>query len=319
MITWPEIVSSVRVRQMNNGELLSKMIEVRRRYNADWVVPYVSEMDQEALPTTTPGLIAEAIDFIGMRAASVMPYMNSPAIDGSRPSGVRSLEYAGIRRKIMGATHHKSMTKLHLRRAMRHLAGYATTSMIVVPDFKTGMPRLELRDPLTSYPEPKAAEDLSAPTNAAFVFGKSVTWLKTNYPQVRDWLTSSNAIGVEMWDIVEWVDEDCTVIGILGPQTTESYTLGASGQMIQSMELNRWPNPTGICPAYIPVRVTLDKILSQIANLTGQVDLMAKLQALAIAAGEKAIFPDRYIIGDDARAPQLVGGQWKDGLKALGI
>jgi hypothetical protein len=134
MITWPEIVSSVRVRQMNNGELLSKMIEVRRRYNADWVVPYVSEMDQEALPTTTPGLIAEAIDFIGMRAASVMPYMNSPAIDGSRPSGVRSLEYAGIRRKIMGATHHKSMTKLHLRRAMRHLAGYATTSMIVVPD-----------------------------------------------------------------------------------------------------------------------------------------------------------------------------------------
>jgi hypothetical protein len=40
---------------------------------------------------------------------------------------------------------------------------------------------------------------------------------------------------------------------------------------------------------------------------------MAQLQALSIAAGEKAIFRDRFIIGDSIKAPQLVGGQWKDG------
>jgi len=140
MITWDDIVSIVRNRQMNNGELLEKMIEVRRRYNADWVVPYVSEMDSEVLPPTTPALIAEAIDFLGMRAASVMPYMNSPAIDPTKEVGVRSREYGAIRRKILGATHHQSKTKLHMRRAMRHLAGYATASMIVVPDFDTCLP-----------------------------------------------------------------------------------------------------------------------------------------------------------------------------------
>jgi hypothetical protein len=313
MITWDDVVAIVRNRQMNNGELLEKMIEVRRRYNSDWVLPYVSEHDDAVLPPTTPALIAEAIDFLGMRAASVMPYMNSPAIDPTKEVGVRSREYSAIRRKILGASHHQSKTKLHMRRAMRHLAGYATASMIVVPDFETSLPRLELRDPLTSYPEPKAAEDLSPPKNCAFVYAKSVDWLRANYPQVRDWVASSKSTGEEMWDVVEWVDEDVTIIGILGPRDWESRTLGNSGAVIQSMELHRWPNPTGICPVYIPGRVTLDKIISQIANLTGQVDLMAQLQALSIAAGEKAIFRDRFIIGDSIKAPQLVGGQWKDG------
>jgi hypothetical protein len=313
MITWDDVVAIVRNRQMNNGELLEKMIEVRRRYNSDWVLPYVSEHDDAVLPPTTPALIAEAIDFLGMRAASVMPYMNSPAIDSTKEVGVRSREYGAIRRKILGATHHQSKTKLHMRRAMRHLAGYATASMIVVPDFETSLPRLELRDPLSSYPEPKAAEDLSPPKNCAFVYAKSVDWLRANYPQVRDWVASSKATGEEMWDVVEWVDEDVTIIGILGPRDWESSTMGASGAVVQSMELHRWPNPTGICPVYIPGRVTLDKIISQIANLTGQVDLMAQLQALSIAAGEKAIFRDRFIIGDSIKAPQLVGGQWKDG------
>ena len=142
MITWDEIVATVRNRQMNNGDLLEKMIEVRRRYNADWVIPYVSEIDNEVLPPTTPALIAEAIDFVGMRAASVMPYMNSPAIDHSKEIGVRSREYAAIRRKILGATHHNSKTKLHLRRAMHHLAGYATASLIVTPNFKTCSPEI---------------------------------------------------------------------------------------------------------------------------------------------------------------------------------
>ena len=313
MITWDQIVMVCRNRQMNNGALLSKMIEVRRRYNADWVVPYVSDVDSETLPATTPTLIAEAIDFLGMRAASVMPYMNSPAIDPSKEVGVRSREFAAIRRKILGATHHNSKTKLHMRRAMRHLAGYSTASFMVVPDFDLGFPRMELRDPLTSYPEPKAAEDLTPPKNCAFIYSKSSGWLREHYPETQGWIKQISHTGTEMWDVVEWVDEEVTVIGILGPRNWETRTIGSTGTIVHSRELKRWANPTGICPVYTPARVTLDKIISQIANLTGQVDLMAQLQALAIAAGEKSIFRDRYIIGDSIKAPQLVGGQWKDG------
>ena len=111
-----------------------------------------------------------------------------------------------------------------------------------------------MRDPLSSYPEPKAAEDLSPPKNCAFVYTKSVDWLRAHYPQVRDWVASSKSTGEEMWDMVEWVDEDVTVVGVLGPRDWENRTLGASGAVVQSMELHRWPNPTGLCPVYIPGR-----------------------------------------------------------------
>lgn len=310
-MTWDEIVATVYNRQAKDADLLRKMIEVRQRYNGEWVLPYVSEEDAAQLPTTTPGLIAGAVDFLGMRAGSVMPYMNSPAIELSKPTGVRSAEYASIRRKVLGAVHHKSSTRLHLRRAFRHLAGYATTTMVIVPDFTCELPRLEMRDPLTTYPEPRAAEDLRPPSNCAFVYGKSVDWLRSRYPQTRD-IIPANTLGQDMWDVVEWVDCDVTVIGVLGPREWEQRQLGQAG-VTATMELHRWDNPTGMCPAYTPNRVTLDRVISQIGNLTGQVDLMDRLQALSILAGEKAIFSDRYIIGNGVNTPTLVGGQWKDG------
>lgn len=310
-MTWDEIVATVYNRQAHDADLLTKMIEVRQRYNGEWVLPYVSEEDAAQLPSTTPGLIAGAVDFLGMRAASVMPYMTSPAIDLSKPAGRRSPEYAAIRRKVLSAVHHKSHTKLHLRRAFRHLAGYATSSMIVVPDFTLGIPRVEMRDPLTTYPEPRAAEDLRPPRNCAFVYAKSVDRLRRSFPQTRS-IIPSNTLGQDMWDIVEWVDEDDVVIGVLGPREWEQRQIGQAG-VTATMELHRWSNPTGMCPVYTPNRVTLDRVISQIGNLTGQTDLMDRLQALAIAAGEKAIFRDRYIIGNGVNAPTLVGGQWKDG------
>jgi hypothetical protein len=40
---------------------------------------------------------------------------------------------------------------------------------------------------------------------------------------------------------------------------------------------------------------------------------MAKFMALELIAQEKAIFPDRYIIGRSGQVPMIVGGEWKDG------
>jgi hypothetical protein len=311
-LAWDQIVTIVRNRQSNNHVILDRMIEVKDRYNGDWVMP---APDEAALPTTTPQLIADAIDFVAMQGASVMPFINCPTLDLSKETGVRSREYGAIRRKALGATHHKSRTKLQMRRAMRHLAGYATASFIVVPNMVTEMPQFELRDPLTSYPEPKAPEDLSPPKNAAFVYGKSSDWLLANYPECRKVVPDTHLAGTEeLWDMVEWVDEHCTVIGLLGPREGANRPLGSAGEAAaMSMEMRRWPNKTGICPVYIPNRVTLDRIVSQIANLTGSVDLMNRMNNLGLAAAEKAIFKDRYIIGDSTRPPVLVTGEWQDG------
>jgi hypothetical protein len=63
-----------------------------------------------------------------------------------------------------------------------------------------------------------------------------------------------------------------------------------------------------------PKRVTLDRIISQLSNLTGHADLMARLIHLDILATEKSIFPDRFVLAKTGQSPQIVGGHWQDGM-----
>ena len=130
MNDWMTIWSLIEQRRERNSPVLSQMIEVRDRYNADWVVPDVSKEVAPDLPPLTPALIAETIDNFGMRAASVLPMVFCPAVNPAKQTGVRSKEYARIRRRIITATYHDSKVQLKLRKAMRHLAGYATTCLL---------------------------------------------------------------------------------------------------------------------------------------------------------------------------------------------
>lgn len=654
MNDWETIWSLIEQRRERNSPVLEQMIQVRDRYNADWVVPDVSKEVAPDLPPLTPALIAETIDNFGMRAASVLPMVFCPAVNPSKQTGVRSKEYARIRRRVLTATYHHSRMKLKLRKVMRHLAGYATGALVVVPDFRMGMPVINVRDPLgcvddqteiltkrgwlrhedlrvgdqvagfdmdsglarwvgcqgvlryevdepliaverkglsmrlskdhrvvaakrigrtanrpgplgivmapelntthyipraaeweqcgekaigvdlaalvgwvaaegtyersrslgildvpmprvylcqsqtanpghvatidallgrlsplygddgwrktrmqgsslmvewklsrglsdemrrlmpdkvigewaldlpederralldafidgdgsrgknssfrvyqatkpnldvlqavaitlgfrttlgeyddsdtpgsptkwvlyasanraplslrargagtkpglmplehykgtvwcphtatgtwfarrngtvfitgNSYPDPRAGEDFADPENIGFVFAKSADWIIHNYPQTRE-LVSRGGRATSMWNMVEWIDRDHVVIGLLGPQEQEapSYLY----EPIQfSMELARWENRIGRVSAVVPQRVTLDRIVSQLAHVIGITDLMAKMMTLDVLAKEKAIFPDRYIVGKVGANPQIVGGEWQDG------
>lgn len=311
MNDWMTIWSLIEQRRERNSPILRQMIEVRDRYNADWVVPDVSSETIPDLPPLTPALIAETIDNFGMRAASVLPMVFCPAVNPAKQTGVRSREYAKIRRRILTATYHDSKVQLKLRKAMRHLAGYATTAMVVIPDHERGMPVINVRDPLGAYPDPKAGEDFTEPENIGFVFAKSADWIMRNYPQTTE-LVSRGGKATSMWNMVEWIDRNHVVIGLLGPQEQENYSYAF--EPIQfSMELARWENRIGRVSAIVPTRVTLDRIVSQLAHVIGITDLMAKMMTLDVLAKEKAIFPDRYIIGKVGAQPQIVGGEWQDG------
>ncbi len=314
--TFDEIVGIIRQRENAQTPVLKKMIEVKDRYNGDYVIPLPTLDEEPILPPLTPSLISENIDAIAQRAASVSPFIGCPALDGFKERGVRSREYGDIRRRALKATWADQNMKLKLRRAYRHLAGYATTCLVVTPDFQKGAPKIEVRDPLGVYPEPKAYEDYSLPRNCGFIYGKSGDWLRAHYPTARQengGPIGSDEIAVqELWDVCEWIDEEHIVIGIMGQryQQVNRYQQPAHSA---SMELSRAPNKAGMPCVIIPGRVSLDKIASSVSNVVGMVDLMAKLMALEIIAQEKAIFPDRYIIGRSGQVPMIVGGEWKDG------
>lgn len=316
MRTFDEIVQIVLDLQRIQGPTLLAMKDVLDRYDGDWVIPMPSLNDEPRLPPLTPALIGEAVDSMAMRASSVRPTVYSPAIDPSKDTGRRSRQYATTRRKIIAATYHESKWLLGRRRFYRQLAAYHTGSLVVVPDFQSQMPRIEVRDPLSSLVEPQANEQLRPPDYCAFITRHSGEHLRRLYPRARS--EQGGPIppleAHEMWDCVEWFDLDQVVFGIVGPVRDYVNTYYNRTMSAPWMQLSpAYPNRAGIVPAVVPHNVSLGKIASRIGSMLGNVDLQAKLMALDIVAQEKAIFPDMYAIGRQSGMPQVVGGQWKDG------
>lgn len=319
MKTWEEISNIMAARRAEDSTLVSAMKDIRDRYHSDTVVVLTDVKDEPSLPAPGPFLVADAIDHTAMRAASVMPGVWCPAIDQASD---KSKQRATTRGRAMRANWHFSQLNIMLRRAFRQLVGYGTFAMLVVPDFEFNRARIELRDPLGAYPSLRSPEEIREPIDCGFVYGRSAEWILRRYPEARD-LLMKNAPrqrhfidGQRLWDMVEWIDENSVVIGILGPrdfaygsQAKDSDVLGGS----YGVELRRWPNRAGVVPVACPRRVTLDRIEGQVAKITGIMDLIGKLWALDVVAAEKAIFPDMVALGEEGRAPELISGSWKDG------
>jgi hypothetical protein len=313
-----QMISEEMARRRSAREpLIQRMLNIRDRYNADVVVPVPDTDDDVPYDTLAPLLIADAVDHPALYAAQAPPNIFVPALDPSKPTGMHSTDFASRRRKALYYSWDKSKWELMLGRMYRHLAGYATAALVVELDEKEGLPLVRTRDPLTAYPEPKAPEDLTPPTNVGFIKGKSLDWLHQEYPETRTrfprgsgYAAQTSAEG-EIWDIVEWIDENEIVFGVLGPR--DVYHSWTSEPIKWAWELSRMPNEFGRCSAVCPGRVTLDRIMSQLANLTGHVDLLARLMYLDIRATEKSIFPDRYVIAKTGQNPRLAGGRWLGG------
>lgn len=312
--TWDEIRNIVEQRRSDDDHVKSQMIEVKDRYNGDYVIPMPTVEGQPEMEPPVPRLIADGIDHIAMFASSVRPVITSPAINPTKDRGVRSKEYASIRERAMYAGWHRSQMELQIRRGYRQLAAYGSACVVVVPDFRTGMARYELRDSLTAYPELRSSEDIRRPDNVAFIFGRSADWLRANYPdESRRILGERDLLGERIWDLVEWIDGDDVVLGVVGPRSYPSVLSGRAREGEFSVELRRWKNRAGMVPVGCGNRVTLDKVMGQMDTVIATNDLLGKMMGLDVLSVEKGIFPDRFVVGADGRPPQLISGEWKDG------
>lgn len=313
--TYDEIVQIVILMQNDRGPTIRMMRDILDRYDGDWVIPIPSVSTEPVLPPLIPALIAEAIDSKARRAASRRPTVVCPAIDANKDTGRRSRAYALTRRKIISATYERSRWKLGARRFYRQLSAYETGSICVVPDFDMEMPAIEVRDPLGTFVEPQAWEQLRDPEYVAFVCRYSGAYLRRKYPQVRSEVGGpiTNIQTQELWDVVEWYDVDQMLWGLVGPvhQGSHVYESVTSAPWMQISPA--YPNKIGMLPCVVPHNVSLGKIASRIGSLIGMVDVQAKLAALDIIAQEKAIFPDLYGIAETNQIPMIVGGKWKDG------
>lgn len=317
--TFEQIHDAVLQMQAEQGPLIRKMREIQLRYDGDWVLPMPDLEDEPSLPQLTPALVGEAIDQIAMRAASVHPIISSPAINPSKDRGRESRQFAGIRSQIVTATMEKSRWSLGRRRMYRQMTAYHTSCVVVIPDMINQIPRIEVRDPLSTYVEPVASESLRDPNYVATITRVSGHALRAAYPICRAEFGGpiTDREMQRTWEVVEWFDAEETVWGLMGPSETFGHHVatntGLSTQVSPTIELERLPNRAGCVPVMIPRNVSLAGIASRIGSLLGNVDLQAKLMALMITAQEKAIFPDVYAIGSTNGQPTILNGEWRDG------
>lgn len=308
-IPFDQIVSIMRQRRSQQAALISQMIEARDRYNGDVVLPLPTVEGGRELDPPVPRLIAQAIDGTAMRAASPDPTIVVPALKATQGA----MDRADTRRKVLYARWHANRLRLKLYRAYRHLVGYGTCCFVVMPA-EDGSACIELRDPLTCYPELRSPDDVRPPRNVGNVYGRSIDWIVATYPEANEFFYNAAGLNWDtLWDLVEWIDETEIVVGILGPRMpaygpNDSRPYGYNG-----FELRRWRNPAGMVPVAVPQRLTLDRIMGQMATMVPTVDLHARLMALQVVAAEKHVFQDLVILSEPNQTAQLTNGQWFDG------
>ena len=319
-----EQIFTMTAQMMSDQEpIVAMMREINVRYRGDYVIPFPDLETEPELPPLTPMLVGEAVDQLGMRAAQVNPGIRVPAV---KPDIELSQRRALKRQDGLWAAYHASMWNLQRARAFRHLVAYNTTSLVVLPRYPSKgdwiehpMPKVHVRDPLSTFAEKVDENTPRPPEYVAFVTRHSGQHLRNTYPQCKSENGGpiTNQYSKRMWEVVEWVDCEQIVYGLLGPteeygdHISEHYTRTATKPRV--LLAGPFPNMAELPLAVVPRQVTLSGMASRIGNLLGMVDLQAKMQGLSILAQQKAIFPDVYAIGRENGDPAVIGGRWKDG------
>lgn len=324
---WHQAVTLIaRIRDSDSG-WRQEMADVAQRYNADWVIPLVDVAGEPTFPSIAAQLLSDAIDSNAQRANDQNVTLDIPVM---RNDGA-ARDRASLRRRSWYAHYHESQLNLRLARAFRQLFGYDTFCLKAGPDFSKGYACISTENPLHTYPEPMDSDEIRLPHYIGFIYGRTSAELRSAYPESMypdvhrhiDQFATPDEQG-DVWDIMYWVDdgmglgEPMILMGLIGMRTrTDRYqpatTMTQASQTDSAFLLKASQNRAGIVPAVCPKGPTLDRPISEMTRVIPIVDLLNKAFALDFIASEKAVFPDRYVVGSPGRAPKLVGGQWYDG------
>jgi hypothetical protein len=256
------IMATLERRRQERGKVLEQMRLVRDCYNGDLIIP-LPELDTTER-SSVANLVVTGIDQTAQRIASVMPLVDFPSV---RPGFDVHDQRARTRTQACQSWWKANRMPAKMRRRARWLVGYGFAPALIRPDYQAKIPRWEIRDPLSAYPSPTQDPDDICPSDAIFTFFKSYGWLRQCYPEqmarlraMTGTLGGIGPTGPQQYELVEYVDAEVTVLGVMGPKQFGQQYGESQGLPLSSpfMELERCPTPGNICPAVIPGRIVLD-------------------------------------------------------------
>lgn len=274
----PQINTAHRIRDAYNGEIALPLPELNRNEQA-----------------AVANLIRQGIDQNAKRTASTLPSLFCPPTKTSK----KAQDEAMNRRKVFAGWWEMNDFKKKQYRRCRHFVGYASTPVIVRPDFVREIPCWYPMDPLGTYAAPCADPDDMEPDDCIFSYRRTAGWLREYY-DVSRLNGMKDATAETQFDMLEYVDDEEHVLIVLGRAgDVPQQSWGASEvQGERFTELMRLPNRAGVCTAVVPGRVTLDRPQGQFDGMLPLFIKRARLAALEEIAIEKGVFENEWFVED---------------------
>ncbi len=309
------IVNAVHARQIAQGPALAGMREVIQRYDGDFAIGLPTG---EQTPATIANLVASGIDNLALQASISSPTLVFPPLDPTRKRGPGSAQYARNRRLACASWLELNNFNLIKGRIFRFLIGTGSAAMVVWPDFKTGIPRMQWRSPLNTFPSEYGDFPDAQPEDCGFSYVQAISTVRKNYPAAYAELAymcgpRHKFTGTETVEIIEWVDDEqlTRVVSMVAPK--QGYLPGASPKSNYVVTLESVENKSGMCPAIVSNRITIGKLVGQFNSIFGMHDSAQQLMHLDLEAQVKAVYPDIVLIGPPGQPPVLTNGDWVDG------
>lgn len=290
-----DIVRLYGERQKERHPVIARMTRIQQQYNGDVIVP-LPELDKDE-QSFVANMVTSGIDNYGMRVASVMPNLTCPPIN---PRSKPSMDKAAIRRQAYLGWWEQNKLQIKLRRRARHFVGYACSPVVVLPDFKKGIPRWEMRNPLSAYPAKSTDPDCLTPDDVIFATRWSAGALRRTWPDKLAGLVDRDTLDGAMFEVLEYMDGEQIMMIAHGENTWNHQH--------RAVALDSITNRTGVCPAVIPGRVTLDRASGQFDGILGMYQMQAKMMALEVHAVAKGVYPDTYLISRPNEQASFISG-----------
>jgi hypothetical protein len=300
-MTAEEIAALYFTRKRHHQGRIAAMTELKNAYEGNIDLP-LPELARNEKPMVA-NLINQGLDQTANRIVSTMPNVTCPPF---RPGYDVHERNAEDRRNAIYGMWSMNRLNLKMRRRARWLIGFASAPVMIRPDPVKGIPMWQERSPMTSLAPP--GNDL-CPTDMIFAYRRTLAWLRKIYPDTVAGLDVGDRPGPDMeFTLVDWCDHDAIVTIVLGaapsdaiggpilPQAFTTVTPGTNSRRKGApfVELERWDNRAGICPAVVPSRIGLDMPTGQFDGVIGLYWNQAMLMALEAIAVKRSIFPDRW-------------------------
>ena len=317
-----EIASLYVQRVQHRGSYLTRMGEISSHYNNEVTVP-LPELDANEKPAVA-NLLAQGIDQFSLRVASVMPDVQFPALRGGIEG---SQEKARKRRLAALGWFDMNDMNMKMRRRARYQVAYASSPVSISPvalnpNDKREIPFWRVRNPLHTFPSDTIDPDNMEPADCIFKDARPLAWIKKNYPDSAAVLRTGKANDGDLFEILEYVDAEETVLVALGAAPEARNYMGGTQQTgVSQIVLDRVPNRAGICPVVIPTRIALDKVMSKFEAMMGMFQRQAKLDALNTIAVMRNVFPDEWVVAHPSAngvSPKIIqNADGKSGIRGV--